>query len=89
MSGWCLSFTVSRRGGPPPVCGHQGSLVKLESVRPDGIEVSGIDLLDGTPVIDIKPYLPWADCLPDAFNAIAPAAPEPLPVSWHEAAMCL
>jgi len=43
------------------------SLVKLESVRPDGIEVSGIDL--------------------DAFNAIAPAAPEPLPVSWHEAAM--
>lgn len=30
------------------------------------IYVSGIDLLDGTPVIDIKPYLPYADAHPDA-----------------------
>ena len=28
--------------------------------------VSGADLMDGTPILDIKPYLPYADCRPDA-----------------------
>jgi tRNA (Thr-GGU) A37 N-methylase len=28
--------------------------------------VNGIDLLDGTPVLDIKPYVPYADAFPDA-----------------------
>lgn len=30
------------------------------------IEVEGADLMDGTPIFDIKPYLPYADCVPDA-----------------------
>lgn len=47
------------------------SVVKLEHIDWDakgGIEihVSGVDILDGTPVLDIKPYLPYADSLPDA-----------------------
>lgn len=47
------------------------SSVKLERVireSADGpvIEVSGADLVDGTPILDIKPYLPYADCHPDA-----------------------
>lgn len=47
------------------------SCVKLEQVHltsPDGpvIIVSGIDLMDGTPILDIKPYLPYADSYPDA-----------------------
>ena len=47
------------------------SAVKLERIDLDakgGIEIhlSGIDILDGTPVLDIKPYLPFADCLPGA-----------------------
>ena len=29
------------------------------------IEVEGADLMDGTPIFDIKPYLPYADCVPD------------------------
>ncbi len=37
------------------------SLVKLEAVRGTELWVSGIDLLDGTPIVDIKPYLPYAD----------------------------
>ena len=47
------------------------SSVKLESVTMDEklgpiITVSGIDMLDGTPIYDIKPYIPYADCHPDA-----------------------
>lgn len=34
------------------------SLVKIKKVHADRIEIDGVDLVDGTPVIDIKPYLP-------------------------------
>lgn len=52
------------------------SCVKLEAVEygtPDGavIRVSGIDMMDGTPVYDIKPYLPHADCQPDALGGFS------------------
>ena len=46
------------------------SCVKLENINfgEEGpvITVSGADLLDGTPIYDIKPYLPYADCIPEA-----------------------
>ncbi len=35
------------------------------------IFVSGADLMDGTPIIDIKPYLPYTDSRPDASNGFA------------------
>ncbi|CAA0111418.1 tRNA (adenine(37)-N6)-methyltransferase [BD1-7 clade bacterium] len=68
------------------------SLVKLEAVCVEAgnvhLEVSGIDLLDGTPIVDIKPYLPYADRIDDAVNAIAPAAPAPtLAVDWQAQAL--
>jgi tRNA-Thr(GGU) m(6)t(6)A37 methyltransferase TsaA len=52
------------------------SCVRLESVRIDQnvgpvLTVSGVDLLDGTPLYDIKPYLPYADAHPDAKNGFA------------------
>jgi len=34
------------------------SVVRLEAVEPGRLLLSGIDLLDGTPVLDIKPYVP-------------------------------
>ncbi|MCH9691824.1 MAG: tRNA (N6-threonylcarbamoyladenosine(37)-N6)-methyltransferase TrmO [Gammaproteobacteria bacterium] len=37
--------------------------------------VGGADLLDGTPVLDIKPYIPYADALPTAANQFAKQAP--------------
>ncbi|MBD5133774.1 MAG: tRNA (N6-threonylcarbamoyladenosine(37)-N6)-methyltransferase TrmO [Clostridiales bacterium] len=57
------------------------SCVKLEGVElsgPDGpvLVVSGADLVDGTPIFDIKPYLPYADCRPEAVGGFAGAAPE-------------
>ncbi len=46
------------------------SCVKLEEIHSDrspvSLTVSGIDMLDRTPVYDIKPYIPLADCRPDA-----------------------
>ena len=47
------------------------SSVKLESIEFDSergpvLHVSGADLMDGTPIFDIKPYLPYADSHPDA-----------------------
>jgi tRNA-Thr(GGU) m(6)t(6)A37 methyltransferase TsaA len=50
------------------------------------LHVSGIDLLDGTPVIDIKPYVPYVDCVYDASNRMASAAPLGLPVIFLEPA---
>ena len=37
------------------------------------LHVAGADLLDGTPIWDIKPYLPYADCRPEALGGFAPA----------------
>ena len=34
--------------------------------------VGGADLMDGTPIYDIKPYIPYADCIPDAASGFAP-----------------
>lgn len=39
------------------------------------LNVSGLDLIDGTPIIDIKPYLPYADSLPNAVGGFAHQAP--------------
>ena len=52
------------------------SSVKLESVTMDEklgpiITVSGIDMLDGTPIYDIKPYLPHIDSHPEATGGFA------------------
>lgn len=57
------------------------SCVKLEAViqdQRDGtvLEVSGADLMDGTPIFDIKPYLPYADSIRDAVGGFAATAPE-------------
>ena len=56
------------------------SCVRLEQVElstPDGpvLFVSGADLVDGTPILDIKPYLPYADCIPQALGGFAAQGP--------------
>ena len=58
------------------------SAVKLEDIvlqSPEGplLRVSGADLLHGTPIFDIKPYLPYADCIPQATGGFAGTKPEP------------
>lgn len=41
------------------------------------LKLGGLDLVDGTPVFDIKPYLPYSNCYPDALASYAASAPEP------------
>lgn len=60
------------------------SLVALEAVSDDAIEVSGLDLVDGTLVLDIKPYLPYVEALPDAVGGFAKDAPVALDVVFSE-----
>ena len=57
------------------------SCVGLEGVEWDTVQgpvlrVSGADLVDGTPILDIKPYIPCADCHPEAVGGFAGDAPE-------------
>ncbi|WP_250459917.1 tRNA (N6-threonylcarbamoyladenosine(37)-N6)-methyltransferase TrmO [Microbulbifer litoralis] len=64
------------------------SVVRLIEVRTGPkveLVVGGADLVDGTPVLDIKPYIPYADALPDAHSTFADASPAPLPVSMPDA----
>jgi tRNA-Thr(GGU) m(6)t(6)A37 methyltransferase TsaA len=40
--------------------------VRVIEVTEEAVRVAGLDLLDGTPIVDIKPYLPFTDSHPDA-----------------------
>ncbi|MDQ0738893.1 tRNA (N6-threonylcarbamoyladenosine(37)-N6)-methyltransferase TrmO [Pseudomonas sp. W4I3] len=63
------------------------SVVKLDKVEPGRLWISGIDLLDGTPVLDIKPYVPYADSVDTATNHIASGAPQLIDVQWLKTAL--
>ena len=65
------------------------SAVKLDRIDLDTLEihVSGVDILDGTPVLDIKPYLPYADALPDASSGWATREIEKFTVKFSESAL--
>ena len=72
------------------------SLVKLERVemtKGEGaiIHVSGIDLVSGTPLLDIKPYIPYCDSVTgegqgnaSVKSGYVTGAPENLPVEWAD-----
>lgn len=52
------------------------SCVRLEAIDLDApqapvLHVAGADLMDGTPILDIKPYLPYADSVPNALGGFA------------------
>lgn len=52
------------------------SLVRLVAVEEGALRVAGIDCVDGTPVYDVKPYLPWCEAQPEARADWAGAAPK-------------
>ena len=56
------------------------SAVRLLSINCDSgkvsLEVQGADLIDGTPILDIKPYIPYGDSIPDATGGFAEEAPK-------------
>lgn len=80
---------ASRSGFRPNAIGQ--SAVELISVQSGGgkteLLIGGADLVDGTPVLDIKPYLPYSDAIRDAKAGYAPDQPEAKwPVSFSKKA---
>ncbi|MBX2809948.1 MAG: tRNA (N6-threonylcarbamoyladenosine(37)-N6)-methyltransferase TrmO [Cellvibrionaceae bacterium] len=77
-----LGVFASRSSFRPNYLGQ--SVVALETINEQGgelsIQVSGVDLVDGTPIVDIKPYIPYVDCVVDATAPYAPAPPSRVPV---------
>ncbi len=85
--GWAPTVRPPRLGGnkrmgvfatrspnrPNPIGLSVVKIEKIELSSPQGprITVTGADLLDGTPIFDIKPYLPYADSVPDAAAGFA------------------
>ncbi len=47
------------------------------------LTVSGVDLVTGTPIYDIKPYLPYSDAHPEARSGSFQEAPKKWPVFWN------
>ena len=63
------------------------SCVRLLGVEKDPqlgsvLRVAGADLVDGTPIFDVKPYLPYADCRPEALGGFAPDSGATLRVAY-------
>lgn len=90
--GWSPTVRPPRLGGnvrmgvfatrspfrPNPIGLSCVELAGIEPSTPDGpiLRIRGADLMDGTPILDIKPYVPYADSRPDAVGGFAAAAPE-------------
>lgn len=71
---------------PNPIGLSAVRLLRIDNDR-RRLHLGGADLLDGTPVLDIKPYIPYADSLPDAQAGFAQQAPtSQLVVHWTETA---
>lgn len=96
---WKPSIRPPRLGGRKKVgvlasrSPHRPNPIGLSAVKLDRIEstpkgvrihVSGVDLLDGTPVLDLKPYIPFADSIPDANAGWAAEPIEKFPVEFTE-----
>ena len=67
----CIRDRKIRRGTLATRAPHRPNPIGLSALRLIRVEenriyVEGIDLLDGTPILDIKPYVPYCDAFPDA-----------------------
>lgn len=87
QEGWSPTVRPPRLGGntrmgvfatrapyrPNPIGLSSVKIVSIAPHTPDGpvITVSGADLMDGTPLLDIKPYLPYTDSHPEAAGGFA------------------
>lgn len=66
-------FATRSPNRPNPIGLSVVEIVKIEPSTPNGpqITVRGADILNGTPILDIKPYLPYADAYPEALGGFA------------------
>ena len=87
QNGWCATVRPPRLGGNRRMgvfatrSPFRPNPIGLSSVRLEEVEIHpqlgpvlhvlGADLIDGTPIFDIKPYLPFTDCPPEATAGFA------------------
>ncbi len=67
------------------------TLTDLKGIEGRTLKVGPVDLLDGTPILDLKPYLPFVEAFPDARagwieEALAEGTEQPYTVVWNELA---
>jgi tRNA-Thr(GGU) m(6)t(6)A37 methyltransferase TsaA len=83
MGGKSIGLFATRTPHRPNPIGL--SLVELIKVEKDGIIVSGADLVDGTPILDIKPYLPEIESIPNAKTGwTSEVVKDPIQVEFTE-----
>jgi tRNA-Thr(GGU) m(6)t(6)A37 methyltransferase TsaA len=100
--GWKAKVRPPRLGGNKKMgvfatrATHRPNAIGMSAVKLERIEtgnskvllyVSGLDLIDGTPIIDIKPYIPYSDSIEDAQYPFAQAAPSEIRVHYCSAAL--
>jgi tRNA-Thr(GGU) m(6)t(6)A37 methyltransferase TsaA len=67
---------------PNPIGMSAVELLGIEGLR---LRVQNLDILDGTPILDLKPYLPYADAIPEATNGWLEEPVLPVdPIPRHE-----
>ncbi|WP_026292716.1 tRNA (N6-threonylcarbamoyladenosine(37)-N6)-methyltransferase TrmO [Rubritalea marina] len=64
------------------------SVVELERVEISAetgvrLKVKGVDIVSGTPILDIKPYVPFSDSVPEAVGGFVSGEPERLELEWR------
>lgn len=72
---------------PNPVGLSLVELIRIETENGVCLHLRGGDLVDGTPVFDIKPYLPYADSAANPRGGFAMHEPEKLTVHWADDAL--
>lgn len=69
------------------------SAVEVKGVSKKGdqlyLELGSVDLVDGTPIVDIKPYIPYSDSISDAIGGYAEAEPETSQVCFSAQALTM
>lgn len=62
------------------------SVLKILKINKDTVEIQGLDLVDGTPILDIKPYLPDSEAISDATRGWN-AKPYDVQINWSEVSL--
>lgn len=75
LKGRTVGLFASRSPHRPSPVGL--TLARLVKVEGDTLHLAGVDLIDGTPILDVKPYIPESDAAPDATAGWTAEAPFP------------
>lgn len=81
------SVGVFATRSPYRPCALGQSLVRLDAITANRLQVSGLDLLDGTPILDIKPFIHYSDALELDAHSWAQQAPTAISVTFVPTAL--